>query len=763
MRSICLILFCFLSSFSFAQQPLTKEQINRIADAGKVYGYIKYFHPFLQYKNINWDSTFAAHAERIVNASGKEEYAKAMQQLLAPINDDLTTVLNLNTQKNHLLHPTEYSIKDSILYIMLNDITDDSYNKVFEAMRQITMVKAIVFDMRTPDNSNSNYFSSGTILDWLSKDICVGDIIKPSFRSVTYDNLPSEKFDNVLGANFKESTLYAVHGNGIKEVPMVFLVENSDEVPAFALSLNQRGKAAFVAPRGKQLTIGGSVSFYIADSVLIKIRLSEGVNANGSLSMVYPDAEYEPSDKNEALIKAKELIKEGFKKEPQSLVIAPLLIYHSSHYSDTSNYPSLGYRTLAAAKVFSTIDHFYPFKNLMDKNWEGCYKSNIANFIYAGDSLEFMKAVAELYANIQDSHGFITISQDGFSLRLNPIIQGWGNYVPPVITHLIENRLVVSGIYNDSVCKGIGLAIGDIILSVDGKDPLKLIESARKYQCAATKASQTFFLCSFILFGKEGEVKNLKVQRRNGAIVDIKMPTLTKFTGGWYTDPYWLKVITRHDSPSYKLISREIGYADLTSRMQQRDFDSMFLRFKDTKAIIFDLRGYPHYEDKGQPFRKLLQNPNALMAKFRSVRPSSPNIETDAWEQTQTETGTSSFQKSVGWAPSGSEIYKGRIVVLMNESNQSAAEHVCLVLKAICNATLIGGRTSGTNGGLAEFDIPGNLVLWFSGVEASFPDGKRTQRVGIQPDIAVYPTIKGIQAGKDEVLERAIRYLQSGR
>ena len=99
----------------------------------------------------------------------------------------------------------------------------------------------------------------------------------------------------------------------------------------------------------------------------------------------------------------------------------------------------------------------------------------------------------------------------------------------------------------------------------------------------------------------------------------------------------------------------------------------------------------------------------------------------------------------------------------MNESNQRYGEHICLVFKAICNATLIGSPTSGTNGGLEEFDIPGNLVLWFSGEEASFPDGTRTQRVGIKPDLTVYPTIKGLQAGKDEVLDRAVRFVQTGK
>jgi hypothetical protein len=37
------------------------------------------------------------------------------------------------------------------------------------------------------------------------------------------------------------------------------------------------------------------------------------------------------------------------------------------------------------------------------------------------------------------------------------------------------------------------------------------------------------------------------------------------------------------------------------------------------------------------------------------------------------------------------------------------------------------------------------------------------QRKGLIPDITVRPTIKGIRAGKDEVLERAILFLNTGK
>jgi hypothetical protein len=110
----------FASSFSFAQQPLINQQISRLADAGKVYGYIKYFHPFLQYKNINWDSTFAARVEGILHARNKDEYAIIMHRLLSSLNDDMTTVINKEDSSYHI-QLTTYDIKDGILYVNMND------------------------------------------------------------------------------------------------------------------------------------------------------------------------------------------------------------------------------------------------------------------------------------------------------------------------------------------------------------------------------------------------------------------------------------------------------------------------------------------------------------------------------------------------------------------------------------------------------------------------------------------------------------------
>jgi C-terminal processing protease CtpA/Prc len=77
-------------------------------------------------------------------------------------------------------------------------------------------------------------------------------------------------------------------------------------------------------------------------------------------------------------------------------------------------------------------------------------------------------------------------------------------------------------------------------------------------------------------------------------------------------------------------------------------------------------------------------------------------------------------------------------------------------------ATVIGSQTAGADGNVSRFSLPGGLTTAFSGIGVYYPDGKETQRVGIVPDIEVKPTIKGIQEGRDELLERAISVLENG-
>jgi C-terminal processing protease CtpA/Prc len=759
MRSPLLIVLVLINFFSFSQSSLTKEQINRLADAGKVYSYIKCFHPFLQYRQINWDSAFAANVEAIIDAKNREEYADVMQRLFAVLDDNLTAVIR--TPKNDAPYKpqfTTYDIKDSILHISMNDLAplvygspDNPFDIIGGAVQNIYKVKGVIFDMRNPVNSTYlNNIQKGQFMDWISSYF-KGEVRMPSFRSKNYSAFN--------WAYFKISNLYSVRGYSTKEVPLVFIVSNEQEIPLMATALQQKGKAAIIQEDGKQLRPGNSANFYIQDSVLIRVRKDEALNQDGSLLIIQPDDTWSPGEPySVAVSKAEKLIANGFKKEIKFTEYAPMPVNGTDDYSSQNYYPSLGYRMLAAAKIYSTIDYFFANKNLMDKNWEASFKEMIPKFIEAKDSLQYMKAIAELYANISDSHGFVARSSDGFSLKLNPIIQGRGNFLPPVITRVIEDKVMVTGIYDSAVCKSIGIRKGDIIISVNGKDAMQMVEDARKYQCASTKASQTFFVSSFILFGKKGQIHQLKVLNIDGSVRDVSMPTLGEFDG-YFDGDYAYKMFSAGDGPFIKLLTKDIGYANLSGRLRDSDEDSIVRMLKRVKAIIFDMRGYPHGIGINTLGNVLWRTKTKEGRKVITLVPSPDNFPNNPVynEEMRAMIFPGGSNPNVGW------VYGGKTVVLTNESAQSFAENVVGGLQAIAGATIIGSPTAGAESGTLNFTIPGNITLWFSSTNSIYPDGKSFMRLGYQPDISIRPTIKGIQAGKDEVLERAIKFIQTGK
>jgi len=71
--------------------------------------------------------------------------------------------------------------------------------------------------------------------------------------------------------------------------------------------------------------------------------------------------------------------------------------------------------------------------------------------------------------------------------------------------------------------------------------------------------------------------------------------------------------------------------------------------------------------------------------------------------------------------------------------------------------------SAGSNGDMTRLVLPGALELTFTGQGVRRPDGRQLQRIGLQPHIASIPTLEGLRAGRDEVLERAVSFIETGR
>ena len=162
---------------------------------------------------------------------------------------------------------------------------------------------------------------------------------------------------------------------------------------------------------------------------------------------------------------------------------------------------------------------------------------------------------------------------------------------------------------------------------------------------------------------------------------------------------------------------------------------------------MFDLRGYP--TDAGSVIlRHLIETPESDRW-MHVARITGPFGQVESWQ-------------SVGWnlQPATPQL-PARRVFLTDGRAISYAESVMGYVKDRKLATIIGGPTAGTNGNIVTFPTPGGFAITFTGMRVTGHDG-RTQHhmIGIAPDIRLDPTLAGVRAGRDELLERALAQLQ---
>ena len=93
----------------------------------------------------------------------------------------------------------------------------------------------------------------------------------------------------------------------------------------------------------------------------------------------------------------------------------------------------------------------------------------------------------------------------------------------------------------------------------------------------------------------------------------------------------------------------------------------------------------------------------------------------------------------------------------MASGEMSQAEYTTMAFRTAPGAIVIGSTTAGADGNVSTVPLPAGLSSYISGLGVFYPDHTPTQRVGIIPDVAMTPTIAGIRAGRDELVDEAIR------
>jgi C-terminal processing protease CtpA/Prc len=297
-----------------------------------------------------------------------------------------------------------------------------------------------------------------------------------------------------------------------------------------------------------------------------------------------------------------------------------------------------------------------------------------------------------------------------------------------VTVRFLENQWVVVGATVPE------FHAGDALVELDGAPLAKQVEEWKRYYADSNEAAMQRDMARQITRGPCGQA-TVKVRRgaQDVAVTTKREEPQASATGLDY-----------HDLPgeAFRKLSDEIAYVKI-STLKRADVARDIDQAAGTKGLIIDLRDYPsdfpifelgqRLVDKATPFTKItepnLSNPGEFYwAVEIPLRPQQPH-------------------------------YAGKVIVLVDEVSQSSAEYHAMAFRRAPGAKVIGSTTAGADGNVSQIPLPGGQRTMVSGIGIFYPDKSPTQRVGIVPDIVKRPTIAGVLAGRDEVLEEAIRQI----
>lgn len=385
--------------------------------------------------------------------------------------------------------------------------------------------------------------------------------------------------------------------------------------------------------------------------------------------------------------------------------------------------PDAGFQILALYRFWNIIEYWFPYRDVVPEDWDKVLIDSLPKVALAQNAEAYQLALMELIARVHDTHANLWSS-----LKVRPPT---GACQLPVNVRFVENVPVITG-YAGQVGETSGMKTGDVITALDGVAVTKLVDRWKPYYAASNEPTRLRDIAMQMTRGECGKT-TIGISRNNSAMeISAERVPAKDLTG----------IARWHDVPgeTFRLLSKDVAYLKL-STVKQDQAAKYIESAAGTKGLIVDIRNYPSefmvfalgslFVDQKTDFVRFtvadLSNPGAFYwGEPLSLEPQQPH-------------------------------YPGKVVILVDEVTQSSAEYTTMAFRSSPRAIVIGSTTAGADGNVSPIPLPGGFRSMISGISVFYPDKKPTQRIGMIPNREVKPTIAGIRAGRDEVLEAAIR------
>lgn len=385
-------------------------------------------------------------------------------------------------------------------------------------------------------------------------------------------------------------------------------------------------------------------------------------------------------------------------------------------------YPDAGFRLLALYRYWNVIEYFYPYrKDITDETWNSVLDKFIPLFVNARNADEYRAAIDYLGIYLKDNHTSCQYS-DSILPSERRI------YYLPVFWDFVEKRLTVT----DDFIGQSDLKRGDVICKINNVDVDDLVKQYARVISASNERS-LLYAVSLELIHQKDSVVDLSI-RRNGKKLNISMSGLTS------KEYFPLKAESFSNEPYCKWLSDSIGYFSPINEYRSDSLALVMDKFKNTKAIILDMRNYPC--DLLYQIADYLLPHRIGCTRTTSVEQNFPGV--IKWNDIQY------FGKE------NPDYYKGKVIVLINEKTVSMGESIVAILHYCPDVIFVGSPTAGSDGPISTLVLPGAVHVRFTGDGFYFANKKAVQNIGIVPDVNVSVTKRGVDLNIDELLQKAL-------
>jgi hypothetical protein len=374
--------------------------------------------------------------------------------------------------------------------------------------------------------------------------------------------------------------------------------------------------------------------------------------------------------------------------------------------------PDTATRLAAVVLAWNTLQHFYPYFDVVDVDWDAELKHAIQWTLKADSEWDFYMVMKRLFADLEDGHGHV---YGPFQSQLAAL---------PIRACWIEEQAVVTASLDPQI------QVGDVIDRVDGVKTWKYLDEVEVYLPGSDQRRRYQSLTNFSIGLSDTDVA-LTLLREDGEHEVGATRTLRA-------------TLPLPRPPQISTVAEGIYYVDL-SRASMAEISAQINDIAAADGVIFDLRGYPNGNDDVLRHLVDVLSHSATFMYPEIIYPD---------------------QHEVGWYATGWDIWpaqpriQGTVVFMTDESAISYAESVMGTVEDNNLAEIVGRPTAGANGNANILYMPGGYMAYWTGMKVVKQDGAQHHNIGILPTVPVELTIAAIREGRDEDLEVAIALIQ---